>query len=172
MTSHSFPNIGALIAANGEYAATFVDAELPGAPIRELAVVTCMDSRIDVFALLGLRNGEAHVMRNAGGVVTDDVIRSLCLSQRALGTREIVLIHHTDCGLQKINATDFTGVLEAETGLKPTWSVEAFADPHRDVVQSAKRLLLSPFLPRKEHISGFVYNVDTGYLERVDLSNA
>ena len=169
MTSHRFPNLGDLIAANGEYAAGFQDADLHSAPTRHLAVVACMDARLDVSGLLGLANGEAHVMRNAGGVVTDDVIRSLCLSQRSLGTKEIVLIHHTDCGLQKIDATDFKGVLEAETGIKPPWAVEAFGDPHRDVVQSANRLRASPFLPEKQHISGFVYDVETGLLERVDL---
>ena len=172
MTSHRFPNVDALIAANGEYAATFGLSGFQVAPIRQLAIVACMDSRMDVFALLGLGNGEAHIIRNAGGVVTDDVIRSLCLSQRSLGTREIVLIHHTDCGLQKIDATDFKAVLEAETGIKPSWAVEAFADPHRDVVQSANRLRASPFLLEKQHISGFVYNVETGLLERVDLERS
>ena len=169
MTSHRFPNLGALIAANSEYAARFPDAALDYAPSRRLAIVACMDSRMDLFAILGLANGEAHVIRNAGGVVTDDVIRSLCLSQRSLGTMEIVLIHHTDCGLQRIASTDFRKVLEAETGMKPPWAVEAFGDPYRDVVQSANRLRASPFLPEKQHISGFVYNVETGLLERVDL---
>ncbi len=172
MSAHRFPNVGALIAANGEYAAGFNAAGLQVAPTRRLAIVTCMDSRMDMFALLGLGNGEAHVIRNAGGVVTDDVIRSLCLSQRSLGTEEIVLVHHTDCGLQKIDATDFKAVLEAETGIKPSWAVEAFADPHRDVVQSANRLRASPFLLEKAHISGFVYNVETGLLEQVDLAGA
>ena len=169
MSAHRFPNVGALIAANGEYAARFDAAGLQVAPTRQLAIVACMDSRMDMFALLGLGNGEAHVIRNAGGIVTDDVIRSLCLSQRSLGTKEIVLVHHTDCGLQKIDATDFKEVLEAETGIKPSWAVEAFADPYRDVVQSANRLRASPFLLDKQHISGFVYNVETGLLERVDL---
>lgn len=169
MTSPRFPNLGSLIAANGEYAARFPDATLDYAPTRRLTIVTCMDSRIDVFAVLGLAIGEAHVIRNAGGVITDDVIRSLCLSQRSLGTKEIVLIHHTDCGLQRIDATDFKEVLEAETGMKPSWSVESFADPYRDVVQSVNRLRASPFLPEKQHISGFVYNVETGLLERVGL---
>jgi carbonic anhydrase len=169
MTAHRFPNVGELIAANGEYAARFDAAALQVAPTRHLAIVACMDSRMDIFALLGLGNGEAHVIRNAGGIVTDDVIRSLCLSQRSLGTREIVLVHHTDCGLQKIDATDFKEVLEAETGIKPSWAVESFADPYRDVVQSANRLRASPFLHEKQHISGFVYNVETGLLERVEL---
>lgn len=169
MTSYRFPNIGELIAANGEFAARFHSGDLQVAPMRQLAIVTCMDSRMDIFALLGLGNGEAHVIRNAGGVVTDDVIRSLCLSQRALGTKEIVLVHHTDCGLQKIDAIDFKEVLEAETGIKPSWAVEAFIDPYRDVVQSANRLRASPFLHEKQHISGFVYNVETGLLERVEV---
>ena len=165
----SLPNVDELVDANAVYAAGFADAGLQVAPLRQLAVVACMDSRMDIFALLGLGNGEAHVIRNAGGVVTDDVIRSLCLSQRSLGTREIVLIHHTDCGLQKIHATDFKAVLEAETGLKPAWAVESFEDPYRDVVQSANRLRASPFLIEKRYISGFVYNVETGLLEGVDL---
>lgn len=169
MTSHRFPNLGDLIAANSEYAAGFQDADLNAAPTRHLAVVACMDARLDVSGLLGLASGEAHVMRNAGGVVTDDVIRSLCLSQRSLGTKEIVLIHHTDCGLQKTDASDFIEALEAETGIKPAWAVEAFADPHRDVVQSANRLRASPFLAEKQHISGFVYDVETGLLDPVDL---
>ena len=172
MSSYPFPNVDALVEANGAYAVGFDDADLQVAPKRQLAVVACMDSRMDIFALLGLGNGEAHVIRNAGGVVTDDVIRSLCLSQRALGTQEIVLVHHTDCGLQKVDETEFRATLEAETGVKPWWAVEAFDDPHRDVVQSAKRLQITPFLPNKDHISGFVYNVATGRLERVDIPDA
>jgi carbonic anhydrase len=158
-----------LFAANTAYASGFSDADLQVAPLRRLAIVACMDSRMDIFALLGLGNGEAHVIRNAGGVVTDDVIRSICLSQRALGTEEIILVHHTDCGLQKIDETDFKAVLEAEVGVKPWWSLEAFTDPYQDVIQSARRLRMSPFLPNKAHISGFVYNVETGVLEPVDL---
>ncbi len=168
----SFPNVNELIAANARYASGFDDADLQVAPLRRLAIVACMDSRMDIFALLGLGNGEAHVIRNAGGVVTDDVIRSLCLSQRALGTEEIILLHHTDCGLQKIDETDFKQVLEAEVGVKPWWALEAFIDPHKDVVQSARRLQITPFLPKKDLISGFVYNVGTGLLERVDLPQA
>lgn len=169
MPSEPFPNVDELVKANGRFASGFADGDLQVAPLRRLAIVACMDSRMDIFALLGLGNGEAHVIRNAGGVVTDDVIRSLCLSQRALGTEEIMLVHHTDCGLQKIDATDFKAVLEAETGVKPSWSVEAFMDPYRDVVQSARRLQMTPFLPNKLHISGFVYNVETGLLERVAI---
>jgi carbonic anhydrase len=165
----AFPNVNELVEANTDYSEGFTDAGLQVAPRRRLAIVACMDSRMDIFALLGLGNGEAHVIRNAGGVVTDDVIRSLCLSQRALGTEEIILIHHTDCGLSKVEETQFKNELESEVGVKPWWSVEAFTDPYRDVVQSAKRLQITPFLPNKDHISGFVYDVDTGRLEPVDV---
>jgi carbonic anhydrase len=168
----SFPNVPEMVAANAEFAAGFHDADLQVAPLRRLAIVACMDSRMDIFALLGLGNGEAHVIRNAGGVVTDDVIRSICLSQRALGTEEIVLVHHTDCGLQKIDETDFKAVLEAEVGVKPWWSLEAFTDPYRDVVQSARRLQITPFIANKDLISGFVYNVETGLLEPVEIPGA
>lgn len=163
------PNVNDLVEANTDYAAGFTDADLQVAPTRRLAIVACMDSRMDIFALLGLGNGEAHVIRNAGGVVTDDVIRSLCLSQRALGTEEIILIHHTRCGVSGLDEASLRLELEAEVGVKPSWSFEAFDDAHRDVIQSAERLLLSPFLPNKDHISGFVYDVDTGRLEPVDM---
>ena len=172
MSPERFPNVDELVDANAEFASGFADADLQVAPLRRLAIVACMDSRMDIFALLGLGNGDAHVIRNAGGVVTDDVIRSLCLSQRALGTEEIILVHHTDCGLQKIDETDFKAVLEAETGVKPWWSLEAFTDAHRDVAQSARRLQITPFLPNKNHISGFVYNVETGLVERVAIPDS
>lgn len=167
MTEASFPNVERITTANADYAADFSDAELQVAPMRKLAVVACMDSRMDLFAILGLGNGEAHVIRNAGGVVTDDVIRSLCLSQRALGTEEIILVHHTDCGLQKVEETAFKADLENEVGVKPLWALEAFTDPYADVTQSIRRLEMTPFLPHKDHISGFVYNVTTGALEPV-----
>jgi len=127
-----------------------------------------MDSRMDVFALLGLENGEAHIVRNAGGVITDDVIRSLCLSQRMLGTVEIVLVHHTDCGLQKVNELEFKRELEEETGFKPWWAIESFDDPYEDVRQSIRRLQMTPFLLHKEHIKGFVYEVETGKIVPVE----
>ena len=169
MTSHSFPNTNNLVIANGEYAAGFPDADLDVAPSRRMAIVACMDARMDMPAMLGLRNGEAHILRNAGGVVTDDVIRSLCLSQRALGTEEIILVHHTKCGLSGLDEAALKAELAEEVGVKPSWSFEAFGDPYRDVIQSAERLRLSPFLPNTDHIGGFVYDVDTGLLERVDL---
>lgn len=164
----SFPNIAELIEHNRTYAADFHDAELEVQPTRRLAVVACMDSRIDTFAVLGLGNGEAHIIRNAGGVITDDVIRSLCLSQRFLGTREIVLVHHTDCGLQKVDEAEFREELAAELGIKPWWSLETFGDPYADVQQSIQRLRMTPFIPYKDHISGFVYDVTDGVLHEVE----
>jgi carbonic anhydrase len=161
-------NISELVERNHEYAASFTDAELQVQPTRRLAVVACMDSRIDTFAVLGLGNGEAHIIRNAGGVITDDVIRSLCLSQRFLGTREIVLVHHTDCGLQKVDEAEFREELAAELGVKPWWSLETFADPYADVRQSIHRLQMTPFIPYKEHISGFVFDVTDGRLHQVE----
>lgn len=164
----SFPNVDDLVENNRAYATNFHDAELQVGPTRNLAVVTCMDSRIDTFAVLGLGNGEAHIIRNAGGVITDDVIRSLCLSQRFLGTREIVLIHHTDCGLQKVDEAEFRDQLAFELGLKPWWSLEAFTDPYADVRQSIQRLRMTPFIRHKEHIAGFVYDVTDGLLHEVE----
>jgi carbonic anhydrase len=163
----TFPSIGELVEHNRTYAADFHDAELQVQPTRHLAVVACMDSRIDTFAVLGLEHGEAHIIRNAGGVITDDVIRSLCLSQRFLGTREIVLVHHTDCGLQKVDEAEFREQLATELGVKPWWSLEAFVDPYADVRQSIQRLRMTPFIPHKDHISGFVYDVTDGLLHEV-----
>jgi carbonic anhydrase len=151
---------------NEAYAEDFTPS-LPVRPARHVAVVACMDSRLDVFACLGLRPGEAHVLRNAGGVVTDDMIRSLSISQRLLGTTEIMLIHHTDCGLQKTTEDEFKGALEAETGIRPPWAVEAFADPADDVRQSAGRIMASPFIPHKDAVRGFVFDVATGKLNEV-----
>lgn len=167
MADHS-PNVDELVELNQAYATGFHDAELQVQPTRHLAVVACMDSRIDTFAVLGLNNGEAHIIRNAGGVITDDVIRSLCLSQRFLGTREIVLVHHTDCGLQKVDEGEFRDQLADELGVKPWWSLEAFTDPYDDVRQSIQRLHLTPFIPHKDSISGFVYDVTDGLLHRVE----
>ncbi len=169
MGSDSFtPSTDVFVEHNREFALEFADADLQVTPTRHLAVVTCMDSRMDMFQILGLGHGEAHVIRNAGGVITDDVIRSLCLSQRALGTREILLVHHTDCGLQKVDEEGFRSELEAELGVKPAWAVESFDDPFEDVRQSMQRLALTPFLPHKEHIRGFVYDVHTGHLHEVE----
>ncbi len=170
MSAHDFPNVNDLVAANAEYATSFDRADLAAAPSRRVAIVACMDARIDIPSMLGLENGQAHIIRNAGGVVTDDVIRSLALSQRALGTEEIVLVHHTKCGVAGLDEAGLKQELEDELGVKPSWSFEAFGDPHRDVVQSAKRLRMSPFVPNTDHISGFVYDVETGLLGAVDLA--
>lgn len=131
-----------------------------------------MDSRIDTFKILGLANGEAHIIRNAGGVITDDVVRSLCLSQRLLGTREVILVHHTDCGLQRVDENEFRQELEDELGVKPWWSLETFSDPYRDVAQSMQRLHTTLFLPHKDHIRGFVYDVTDGLLHEVKAGDA
>ena len=164
----SFPSRDELVASNRRFAEDFDASALPVEPSRRLAIVTCMDSRIDAFSVFGLADGEAHIVRNAGGVITDDVIRSLCLSQRFLGTREIILVHHTDCGLQKVDEGAFRAQLEAELGVKPWWSVEGFDDPYQDVRQSMQRLRMTPFVAHKEHISGFVYEVNHGLLQAVD----
>ena len=161
------PSTDELLTNNRGYAASFSDHDLALAPRRHLAVVACMDSRMDIFEMLGLHHGDAHVIRNAGGVVTDDVVRSLVLSQRLLGTREILLIHHTDCGLQKVSEDEFKRELEAECGIKPWWALESFLDPYEDVRQSISRLVHSPFITHKEHIRGFVYDVNNGTLNEV-----
>ena len=169
MTDEPFvPNVEELLANNAAYVEQFHDPNHVVAPTRHLAVVACMDSRIDTFQVLGLGIGEAHIIRNAGGVIADDVIRSLCLSQRLLGTREIVLVHHTDCGLQKVTDDSFKAELFADVGIKPEWATEAFLDPHDNVRQSIKRLHATPFLPYKDHIRGFVYDVNDGRLVSVD----
>lgn len=165
-------NIERIERSNEEYATRFHDAELGVEPTAHLTVVACMDSRMDIFAILGLENGEAHIIRNAGGVITDDVIRSLCLSQRALGTREIVLVHHTNCGLQTVTDDSLRNELEAELGIKPWWAVESFTDPYADVRQSIKRLHTSPFVLHKDGITGYVYDVTTGLLNAVEPPSA
>ncbi len=136
-------------------------------PSRHVAVVACMDSRMRIFPMLGMGDGEAHVIRNAGGVVTDDVIRSLAISQRLLGTTEIMLIHHTDCGLQKTTEDKFKGAIEAETGIRPSWAVEAFTDAAQDVRQSIGRIEASPFIPHRDRVRGFVFDVAVGRLSEV-----
>lgn len=161
------PSATELHARNAVFADGFGDDHLQVEPKRQLAVVACMDSRIDTFAILGLGNGDAHIIRNAGGVITDDVIRSLCLSQRFLGTREIILVHHTDCGLQKVDELAFQSELVEEIGIKPWWSVEAFVDPYEDVKQSIRRLEMTPFIAHKDYIRGFVYDVENGRLTEV-----
>jgi carbonic anhydrase len=132
-----------------------------------VAVIACMDARMDVYAILGLRPGEAHVIRNAGGVITDDEIRSLCISQRVLGTREIILIHHTDCGMLTFTDEAFRRAIQADTGIKPPWSAEAFTDLTEDVRQSKARIIASPFVPYKDAIRGFVFDLATGLLNEV-----
>jgi carbonic anhydrase len=132
-----------------------------------VAVVACMDARLNVYSILGLGDGEAHVIRNAGGVITDDEVRSLAISQRLLGTREIILIHHTDCGMLTFSDDDFKRSIQEETGIKPPWSAEAFSDLEEDVRQSVARIQASPFVPHKDAIRGFVFDVATGKLNEV-----
>jgi carbonic anhydrase len=151
---------------NERYAETF-SGPLPLPPQAGLAVVACMDARMNVYAILGLDDGQAHVIRNAGGVVTDDAIRSLAISQRLLGTKEIVLIHHTDCGMLTFTDDDFKASIQAETGIKPAWAAEAFGDLDADVRQSIARIKASPFVPHKESARGFVFDVGTGRLREV-----
>lgn len=154
------------LANNAHYATSF-HGPLPMPPGKHVAVVACMDARLDVYRLLGLNEGEAHVIRNAGGVVTDDVIRSLAISQRLLGTREIILIHHTDCGMLTFTDDDFKRGIQEETGLKPAWAAEAFPDPAEDVRQSLRRIETSPFVTKHVSARGFVFDVATGKLEEV-----
>jgi carbonic anhydrase len=161
------PNADELLANNERFVVGYADQELSLRPRRQLAIVACMDSRMDIFQMLGLGHGEAHIIRNAGGVVTDDVIRSLVLSQRSLGTREIILIHHTNCGLQSVSEDEFKAEIEAEVGIKPWWALECFTDPYTDVRQSINRLRNSPFVAYKDHIRGFVYDVTDGRLTEV-----
>jgi carbonic anhydrase len=149
------------------YAAAFNKGGLPMPPARQVAVVACMDARINPYGLLGLSEGDAHVIRNAGGVITDDVIRSLALSQRLLGTREVVLIHHSDCGMLTFKDDDVKAQIEADTGIRPPFALEAFADPDQDVRQSMARLAASPFIPHKDQVRGFVYDVKSGQLREV-----
>jgi carbonic anhydrase len=160
-------NTDELVANNEKYAETFDKGELPLPPARKLAIIACMDARVSPYALLGLKEGDAHVIRNAGGVVTDDEIRSLAISQRLLGTEEIMVIHHTDCGMLTFNDDDFKAQIEQDTGIKPTWAAEAFSDLDRDVKQSIARIQASPFVPRKDSVRGFVYEVETGRLREV-----
>lgn len=154
------------LANNAVYAESFT-GPLPLPPARQIAVVACMDARIDVYAVLGLRPGESHVIRNAGGVVTEDEIRSLAISQRLLGTREIILIHHTDCGMLTFTDDDFKRAIQDETGIKPSWSAESFTDLAEDVRQSVARITASPFILHKDAIRGFVFDVATGRLGEV-----
>ena len=150
-----------------EYAERFDRGGLPLPPAKRVAVLACMDARLNPYGLLGLSEGDAHVIRNAGGVVTDDEIRSLSISQRLLGTEEIILIHHTDCGMLTFSDDEFRRQVQDDTGIKPEWAAEAFDDLEEDVRQSIARIKSSPFIPRKDSVRGFVYDVKTGRLDEV-----
>jgi carbonic anhydrase len=152
---------------NESYAVSFDKGGLPGPPGRKVAVLACMDARLDPARILGLEEGDAHVIRNAGGVVTDDALRSLAISQHELGTEEIVLLHHTKCGMQTFTDEDFAEKLERETGARPEWRAHAFADLEQDVRDSIDTIRSSPFIPRIDMVRGFVYDVDTGRLREV-----
>jgi carbonic anhydrase len=156
-----------LLENNGRYAGSFTKGDLSLPPARGLAVVACMDARLDVHRILGLQEGDAHVIRNAGGVVTDDAIRSLAISQRLLGTAEVVLIHHTDCGMLTFTDDAVKAQIEADTGIRPPFALEAFGDLEADVRQSIARIKASPFIPRKDSVRGFVYDVHTGRLAEI-----
>lgn len=159
--------IDELVANNRQFADSLPAGHLDVRPSRRLAIVTCMDSRLDVFAALGLGDGEAHVLRNAGGVITDDVIRSLAVSQRRLGTREVMLIHHTDCGMQTLSDDGFRAELQQATGVSPAFAIESFDDVEADVAQSILRVRRSDFVPHRDRIRGFVYDVDTHRLREI-----
>lgn len=154
------------LANNREFAKTF-SGPLPLPPSKHVAIVACMDARIDVHGALGIKAGEAHVIRNAGGVVTEDEIRSLAISQRLLGTKEIILIHHTDCGMLTFSDEAFKKQIKDEVGIKPSWSAEAFSDLDGDVKESIARIKNSPFIPHTDHVRGFVFDVATGLLREV-----
>jgi carbonic anhydrase len=156
-----------LLEQNQAYAATFDKGELPMPPARKVAVLACMDARLDPARILGLEEGDAHVIRNAGGVVSDDAIRSLAISQHLLGTEEIVLIHHTDCGMLTFDDDAFADRLESETGRRPEWSAQTFTDLDQDVRDSVKRITEDPFVPRTDNVRGFVYEVESGRLREV-----
>jgi carbonic anhydrase len=156
-----------LLAHNESYVASFDKGDLPLPPARKVAVIACMDARLNVYGMLGLTEGDAHVIRNAGGVVTDDAIRSLAISQRLLGTEEIILIHHTGCGMLTFTDDDFKSAIEKDTGIKPAWAAEAFPDLDADVRQSIARIKASPFIPKTDAVRGFVYEVETGRLREV-----
>lgn len=158
------------LASNARYADSFDKGSLPLPPARKLAVVACMDARLDVHRIMGLNEGDAHVIRNAGGVVSDDAIRSIMISQRLLGTREIALIHHTDCGMLTFRDDEVKDAIEADTGLRPAFALEAFGDLERDVRQSISRIRSSPFIPHKDQVRGFVYDCAAGRLNEVSTA--
>jgi carbonic anhydrase len=161
------PNKEHILHRANEYTASY-PAALGSKPAKEMAVVMCMDARLRAYSILGIKEGDAHVIRNAGGVVTDDVVRSLIISQRLLGTRHIVLVHHTDCGMTTFTDDEMKEDIEEETGMKPALSFESFTDADADVRQSIKRLQTNPFIPHKDSIQGFVFEVETGKLRPVD----
>ncbi|MGN6275891.1 MAG: beta-class carbonic anhydrase [Solirubrobacterales bacterium] len=161
--------IDQLLENNRSFADSLAKRHLDVRPSRQLAIVTCMDSRLDVFAALGLGDGEAHVLRNAGGVITDDVIRSLAISQRRLGTHDVMLIHHTNCGMQTITDDGFRMELQETTGMAPAFAIESFADVEEDVRQSIRRVATSPFIPHRDNVRGFVYEVDTHRLREIKV---
>ena len=156
-----------LLTNAGQYKATFDKGALPLPPARHIAIVACMDARLNVYGLLGLSEGDAHVIRNAGGIVTQDELRSLAISQRLLGTTEIILIHHTDCGMLTFTDDEFRQDIEKETGIKPTWAAEAFSDLDEDVKQNIARIKAESAIPHKESVRGFIYDVATGGLREV-----
>jgi carbonic anhydrase len=156
-----------LLKNNEAYASSFTKGDLPLPPAKKVAVVACMDARLDVGRALGLEEGDAHVIRNAGGVVTEDEIRSLAISQRLLGTEEIILIHHTDCGMLTFTDDEFKQQILDDTGQKPAWAAEAFSDLDTDLKQNVNRIKASPFIPNKGSVRGFVYEVETGKLREV-----
>lgn len=156
-----------LLRNNESYAKSFDTGALAMPPAKRLAVLACMDARLDVHKILGLKVGDAHVIRNAGGVVTEDAIRSLVISQRLLGTNEIVLLHHTDCGMLTFKDDEVKRQIESEVGIRPAFALEAFPDLEKDVQQSIARIEASPFIPHKSTIRGFVYDVKTGRLSEV-----
>jgi carbonic anhydrase len=156
-----------LLRNNAEFASSFSNGDLPMPPSKALAVVACMDARLNVYALLGLGEGQAHVIRNAGGVVSDDVLRSLVISQRLLGTREVILIHHTDCGMLTFTDDQVKADIEADIGLRPHFALEAFPDLERDIRQSIARIKASPFIPNKDSVRGFIFDVRSGQLQEV-----
>ena len=156
-----------LLQNNAAYAESFDKGDLPMPPAKHVAIVTCMDARLSPYVMLGLQEGDAHVIRNAGGVITDDEIRSLAISQRLLGTREIVLIHHTDCGMLTFSDDELKQQIQEDVGVKPHFSMESFTDLEEDVRQSIARVQNSPFIPNKDSVRGFIYEVETGRLREV-----
>ena len=156
-----------LLRNNERYANSFDKGDLPVPPAKQIAIVTCMDARLSPYVMLGLSEGDAHVIRNAGGVITDDEIRSLMISQRLLGTREVMLIHHTDCGMLTFSDEELREQIQQEVGIKPHFPLETFADLEEDVRQSIKRIEASPFIPYKDSVRGFIYEVETGRLREV-----